>query len=169
MTTTDKEQKASSMFISKEDYSQGHSVPFQFERSFTFSLRKSMLRKYDVINYQQGFTNYLRNIEDNSANNMHISDNKEKIKNYYGEVEKIENEIAILCLRDSDDSFIEYIIKLSNLEAVNADYEGAPVKLAICEDGNKTSIEVELLRGVEPLWHSPNEDLIHVLQRLKRT
>jgi hypothetical protein len=93
---------------------------------------------------------------------------EEDIKVFIGEVERIENDIAILSLKNESDYF-EYEIGIKQLSAAKVDYEGAPIKLLIKEIGNKTLIELEARPNVSPLWDTPDEEVIQIFRDLKKS
>jgi len=93
---------------------------------------------------------------------------KEKDLNFKeleGEVEEIKDNLALVIF-NIDSIYEERLIPIKRLQAVNADFEGARIKLIIEDLGNQVTSRLMNISDIKkPLWFSPDEDIIRIFNK----
>jgi hypothetical protein len=95
-----------------------------------------------------------------------ISKKEEPILSLYGEVEEIEDELALVVI-EKDKNFEERLFSVERLKKINADFIGAKIRIIISEEGNSVTTKIEKFNDDNPIWANPDEDLIHLIQQIK--
>ncbi|MEO8398949.1 MAG: hypothetical protein ABI550_03940 [Ignavibacteriaceae bacterium] len=134
----------------------------------------------DQVNEPTGFTGYdgyIFKIQEKSksglifrqANDVVEVDNSLSVKQniFEGQVEKIFDAYALVVF-DINNNFVERKISLKRLSQINAEFEGANISLVIFEKNDGTIISKIEKTSDEPYDSHPDEDLIHIIDRLKK-
>lgn len=86
-----------------------------------------------------------------------------------GEVEKILNDLAIVVFKINED-YIERQIPIRKLQAKNADFEGAKVRLHVIEKPNETISYIEKIsEEYTPKWSLKDDEMKDVFKTLKNS